>query len=46
MKIDPFPGELTTQLVEHPFVTKTGKQGCQRNYTIVRTPEQRQWLCR
>ena len=46
MKIDPFPGELTTQLVEHPFVTKTGKHGCQRNYTIVLTPEQRQWLCR
>ncbi len=28
MKIAPFPEELTTQLVEHPFITKTGKQGC------------------
>ena len=46
MKIDPFPGELATQLVEHPFITKTGKQGCQRNYTIVLTDEQREWLCR
>ena len=46
MKIDPFPGELTTQLVEHPFVTKTGRHGCQRNYTIVLTPEQAEWLRR
>ena len=46
MKIDPFPGELTTQLVERPFITKKGKQGCQRNYSIVLTPEQAEWLRR
>ena len=34
------------QLVDRPFTTKTGKQGCQRVKAIVLTDEQREWFCR
>jgi hypothetical protein len=46
MKIEPFPGVLTAQTVERPFVTKTGKAGCQRVKAWVLTDEQRAWLCK
>ncbi len=46
MKIPPFPGELTAQFVERPFITKTGKAGCQRVKAWVLTDEQRAWLCK
>lgn len=46
MKIDPFPGVLTAQLVDRPFTTKTGKAGCQRVKALVLTDEQREWFCR
>ena len=42
----PFPGTLTTQIVEHYFTTKTGRDGCQRSHTIVLTPEQKAWFVR
>ena len=44
MKLPPFPGALITDLVERPFISKTGKAGCQRVRAIVLTPEQQQWL--
>ena len=44
MKLPPFPGELVRYLVERPFTTKTGRQGCQHVYAVVLTTEQRQWL--
>ena len=44
MKLPPFPGELKRSLVERPFTTKTGRQGCQHVYAVVLTQEQRQWL--
>lgn len=28
MKLPPFPGELKRSLVERPFTTKRGRQGC------------------
>ena len=46
MKIDPFPGELTLQLVDKPFTTKTGKAGCQHIRSYVLTPEQEAWFRR
>ena len=46
MKIDPFPGVLTAQFVDRPFITKTGKAGCQRVKAWVLTDEQREWLCK
>lgn len=46
MKIEPFPGEITRQLVDKPYKTKTGKMGCQRISSIVLTDEQQAWLCR
>jgi hypothetical protein len=46
MKIDPFPGVLTVQIVDRPFVTKTGKAGCQHSKVCVLTDEQRAWLCK
>ena len=46
MKIDPFPGVLTSQFVDRPFITKTGKAGCQRVKAWVLTDEQREWLCK
>ena len=44
MKIDPFPGTLTAQMVDRPFTTKLGKAGCQRVKAWVLTDEQRAWL--
>lgn len=29
MKIEPFTGVLTAQFVNRPFITKTGRAGCQ-----------------
>ena len=46
MKIDPFPGVLTAQFVDRPFITKTGKAGCQRVKAWVLTDEQKEWLCK
>lgn len=46
MKIDPFPGVLTAQMVDRPFTTKLGKAGCQRVKAWVLTTEQREWLCK
>lgn len=46
MKIDPFPGVLTAQMVDRPFTTKLGKAGCQRVKAWVLTEEQRAWLCK
>jgi len=46
MKIEPFPGELTKQMVSFPFVTKTGKHGCQRGLKYMLTDEQKDWLCK
>lgn len=46
MKIDPFPGVLTAQMVDRPFTTKLGKAGCQRVKAWVLTDEQRAWFCR
>ena len=46
MKIEPFPGVLTAQVVDRPFTTKTGRAGCQRVKAWVLTDEQREWLCR
>jgi hypothetical protein len=46
MKIDPFPGELTAQLVDRPFTTKLGKAGCQRVKALVLSDEQKAWLCK
>jgi hypothetical protein len=46
MKIDPFPGVLTAQMVDRPFTTKLGKAGCQRVKAWVLTDEQREWLCK
>ena len=46
MKIEPFPGEITRKLVDKPYITKTGKMGCQRISSIVLTDEQQAWLCR
>ncbi len=40
----PFPGILQKSVIDHPFVTKTGKRGCQRCSTYVLTPEQDAWL--
>lgn len=44
--MEKFPGKLTTQWVERPFRTKTGKDGCQRVMAIVLTDEQKEWLRR
>lgn len=44
MKLPPFPEELKRSLVERPFTTKRGRQGCQHVYAVVLTQEQRQWL--
>ena len=33
-------------MVSRPFITKTGRNGCQHIKTIVITDEQRAWLCR
>ena len=46
MKIDPFPGVLTKQMVDRPFTTKLGNQGCQRVKAWVLTDEQRAWFCK
>lgn len=46
MKIDTFPGELTTRMVDRQFTTKTGRQGCQRVRAIVLTAEQEAWFRR
>ena len=46
MKIDQFPGVLTAQMVDRPFITKLGKAGCQRVKAWVLTDEQRAWLCK
>jgi len=46
MKIDPFPGVLTAQMVDRPFTTKLGKAGCQRVKAWVLTDEQRAWFCK
>lgn len=45
-KIDPFPGVLEQRFVERPFMTKTGKNGCQRMKAFVLTYEQQAWLCK
>ena len=34
------------QMVDHPFTTKTGRQGCQRSLSLVLTDDQQAWLCR
>ena len=44
MKIEPFPGVLTAQMVERPYKTKTGKQGCNRVKAFVLTDEQEAWF--
>ena len=44
MKLDPFPGELQRPFVDRPYVTKTGRQGCQRVQKVVLTQEQEAWL--
>ena len=44
MKIEPFPGVLTAQMVERPYITKTGKQGCNRVKAFVLTDEQEAWF--
>ena len=46
MKIDPFPGVLRKQMVDRPFTTKLGNQGCQRVKACVLTDEQREWFCK
>ena len=46
MKIDPFPGVLTAQMVDRPFTTKTGRAGCQRVKAWVLSDEQKAWLCK
>ena len=45
-KIEPVPGVVTFQMVERPFTTKTGKEGCQRVKAIVLTEAQEDWLRR
>lgn len=45
-KMEPFPGELTKRVVERPFKTKTGRDGCQRVYMYALTDGQKYWLCR
>ena len=44
MKIEPFPQVLTAQMVERPYITKTGKQGCNRVKAFVLTDEQEAWF--
>lgn len=46
MKIDPFPGILTAQMVKRPYITKTGKNGCQNVKAWVLTDEQKEWFCK
>ena len=46
MKIDKFPGVLTSQMVERPFITKLGNAGCIRVRAWVLTDEQQEWLRR
>ena len=46
MKIEPFPGVLTLQLVERPYTTKTGRAGIQHVKAWVLTDEQLAWICR
>lgn len=46
MKIDQFPGVLTSQYVDRPFTTKLGKAGCHRVKVWVLTDEQRAWFCK
>lgn len=45
-KIEPFPGELTMQMVDRPFTTKRGRPGCLRAKAYVLTDEQKAWLCK
>lgn len=45
-RIDPFPEPLTMQLVERPFITKTGAQGTQHVFAWVLTPQQEDWMRR
>lgn len=46
MKLEPFPGVLTKQVVERPFTTKLGRNGCLRSHAYVLTDKQREWLCK
>ena len=46
MRITPFPGVLTSQMVERPFITKLGNAGCIRVRAWVLTEEQEEWLRR
>jgi hypothetical protein len=46
MRITPFPGVLTSQMVERPFITKLGNAGCIRVRAWVLTDEQEEWLRR
>lgn len=46
MKIAPFPGKLTAQMVVCPFITKTGKTRHQRIRMYILTPEQEAWFRR
>ena len=46
MKIEPFPGVMTAQMVDRPFTTKRGNSGCQRVKAWVLTDEQKAWICR
>ena len=41
MRITPFPGVLTSQMVERPFITKLGNAGCIRVRAWVLTEEQK-----
>ena len=45
-KLEPFPGVLTKQVVERPFTTKLGRNGCLRSHAYVLTDKQREWLCK
>lgn len=44
--MEAFPGTLQKAWVRRPFITKTGKQGCQRVVAIVLTDDQEAWLRR
>lgn len=44
MKIEPFPGTPTKQIVDRPFTTRAGRTGCQHVYSVVLTEEQEDWF--
>lgn len=43
-KLPPFPGTVSYEWIERPFVTKTGKKSVRRAKSFVMNDEQREWL--